>query len=127
MINQMHDQDLMVVYHNALKALYLLTNSTRLYYLHDEMKDPVTLLGQKIQYLNGQLVHTLVPENQKAILGDYWRVLRLRPPTNQFSAEKPHLKYIPNNTYGYNEVRVRVRVRVRVTVREGMGSGVTHV
>jgi hypothetical protein len=44
--DQTLDQDLMMVYHNALKALYQLTDSTRLYYLHDEMKDPTTLLGQ---------------------------------------------------------------------------------
>ncbi len=92
--DQPHDQDLMLVYHKALRALYQLNESTGSYYLHDEMKDPVTLYGQKIQYLNRQPVHELVPENQKAILGDYWRVLRLRPPTNQFSAGKPHLEYI---------------------------------
>ena len=62
--DQIHDQDLMVVYHNALKALYQMTDSSRLYLLHDEMKVPRTLLGQQIQYLNGQSVHELVPENQ---------------------------------------------------------------
>ncbi len=71
--DQIHDQDLMVVYHNALKALYQMTDSSRLYLLHDEMKVPRTLLGQQIQYLNGQSVHELVPENQKTFLGDYWR------------------------------------------------------
>ena len=65
------------------------------------MKETWTVLGQKIQYLNGQSVQELVPENQKPILGDYWRVLRVRPPTNKFSAEKPHLEYIPNNMYAY--------------------------
>jgi hypothetical protein len=94
--DQETDQDLLVVYHNALKALYQMTGSSRLYLLHDEMKTPRTLLGQPIQYLNGQAVHELVPESQKQSLGDYWRVLRVRPPTNKFSAEKPHLEYIPN-------------------------------
>jgi hypothetical protein len=72
-----------------------------------------------VQYLNGQTVHELVPENQKTILGDYWRVLRLRPPTNQFNAGKPHLEYIPNNTYGYNEVRTTLdnvkRLKIKPT------------
>jgi hypothetical protein len=104
--DQPNDQDLMVVYHNALKALYQLADSPRLYYLQDELKNPTTLKGQKIQYLNGQTVHELVPEDQKSVLGDYWRVLRVRPPTNKFSAGKPHLEYIPNNTYGYNEVKM---------------------
>jgi hypothetical protein len=72
-----------------------------------------------IQYLNQQAVHELVPENQKAILGDYWRVLRQRPPKNQFSAGKPHLEYIPNNTYGYNEVKMTLdnvkRLKIKPT------------
>jgi hypothetical protein len=46
--DQATDQDLCVVYHNALKALYQLNDSSRLYYLHDEMKQPRTLLGQTI-------------------------------------------------------------------------------
>jgi hypothetical protein len=69
--------------------------------------------------LNGQSVQELVPEDQKVVLGDYWRVLRVRPPTNKFSAEKPHLEYIPNNTYGYNEVKMTLdnvkRLKVKPT------------
>jgi hypothetical protein len=117
--DQLHDQDQMTVYHNALKALYQMTDSTRLYYFHDEMKATWTVLGQQIQYLNGQSVHELVPENQKTYLGDYWRVLRMRPPTNKFSAEKPHLEYIPNNTYSYYEVKTTLdnvnRLKVKPT------------
>ncbi len=62
-------QDQCVVYHNALKALYQLNDSPRLYYLHDEMKQARTLLGQTVQYLYGQLVQELVPEDQKLVLG----------------------------------------------------------
>jgi hypothetical protein len=98
-------QDLCVVHHNALKALYQLGDSPRLYYLHDEMKQPRALLGQSIQYLNEQAVQELVPENQKLTLGDYWRVLRVRLATNKYKAEQLHLEYIPNNTYGYYEVK----------------------
>ena len=54
--DQATDQGLSVVYHNALKALYRLNDSPRLYYLHDEMKQARTLLGQAVQYLNGQAV-----------------------------------------------------------------------
>jgi hypothetical protein len=96
--DQATDQDLMKVYHNALKALYQLGESPGLYYLHDEMKQPRTLRGQTIQYLSGQAVQELAPENQKSILGDYWRVLRLRPATNKYKAEQLQLEYIPNNT-----------------------------
>jgi hypothetical protein len=83
---QTTDQNLCAVYHNALKALYQLNDSPRLYYLHDEMKQARTLLGQTMQYLNGQSVQELVPEDQKLSLGDYWRVLRLRPATNRYKA-----------------------------------------
>ncbi len=69
--DQTTDPDLCVVYHNALKALYQLNDSSRLYYLHDEGKQARTLLGQSMQYLNGQSAHELVPENQKLSLGDY--------------------------------------------------------
>jgi hypothetical protein len=105
--DQATDQDLCVVYHNALKALYQLGDSPRLYYLYDEMKQPRTLLGQAIQYLNGQAVQELVPENQKLTLGDYWRVLRVRPATSKYKAEQLQLEYIPNNTYGYYIYRQR--------------------
>ena len=94
-------------------------DSPRLYFLQDEGHNTITLKGQAPPYQNGQSVHELVPENQKTILGDYWRVLRLRPPTNQFSAGKPHLEYIPNNTYGYNEVKMTLdnvkRLKIKPT------------
>jgi hypothetical protein len=51
--DQTTDQDLLKVYHNALTALYHMVDSSRLYYLHDEMKQARTVLGQTIQYLNG--------------------------------------------------------------------------
>ena len=117
--DQQFDQDLQKVYHNALKALYQLGDSPRLYYLQDEGRNVITLKGRVVQYLNDQAVHELVPEDQKKILGDYWRVLRLRPPTNTFSAGKPHLEYIPNNTYGYNEVKMTLdnvkRLKIKPT------------
>jgi hypothetical protein len=111
--------DLCVVYHNALKALYQLNDSPRLYYQHDEGKQARTLLGQTIQYLNGQSVQELVPENQKLSLGDYWRVLRLRPATNSYKAAQIQLEFIPNNTYGYYEVKTTLdnvsRLKVKST------------
>ena len=117
--DQIHDQDLTRVYHKALIALYNLTDSPRLYYFHDEMKATWTVLGRKIQYLDGQSVQELVPEDQKEILGDYWRVLRVRPATNKFNAERPHLEYIPNNTYSYYEVKTTLdnvkRLKVKPT------------
>ena len=117
--DQAYDQDLQKVYHNALKALYNLADSPRLYHLQDEHQNAMTINGQKVQYLNGQTVHELIPEDQKSILGDYWRVLRVRPPTNKFSAGKPHLEYIPNNTYGYNEVKMTLdnvkRLKIKPT------------
>ena len=65
-------QDPYVAYHNALKALYQLNDSPRLYYLHDEDKQPRSLQGQVIQYLNGQSVQELVPEDQKFIPVSGW-------------------------------------------------------
>jgi hypothetical protein len=98
-----------VVYHNALKALYQLGESPGLYCLHDEMKQPRTLRGLAIQFLNGMAVHELVPENQKLTLEDYWRVLRVRPATSKYKSEQLQLEYVPNNTYGYYEVKTTLK------------------
>ena len=46
--DQATDQDLMLVYHKALRALYQLGESPGSYYLHDELKQPRTLRGQII-------------------------------------------------------------------------------
>ena len=116
--DQATDPDLCVVYHNALKALYQLNDSSRLYHLHDEDKNPRTLWGQVIQYLNGQSVQELlVPENQKLTLGDYWRVLRVRPATSKYKSEQLQLKYIPNNTYGYYEVKTTLENVMRLKIK----------
>ncbi len=81
------------------------------------MKQPRTLRGQAIQYLNGQVVQELVPENQKLTLGDYWRVLRVRPATNKYKAEQLQLEYIPNNTYGYYEVKTTLDIVKRLKIK----------
>ncbi len=106
-----------MVYHKALNALYHLNDSSRLYYLHDEDKNPRTLRGQVIQYLNGQSVQDLVPENQKLSLGDYWRVLRVCPATNSHKATQMQLEYIPNNTYSYYQVNTTLDNVLRVKIK----------
>jgi hypothetical protein len=80
----------------------------------DEMKQPRSLLGQAIQNLNGQAVQELVPENRKLTLGDYWRVLRVRPATSKYKAEQLQLEYIPNSIYGYYEVKTTLENVKRV-------------
>jgi hypothetical protein len=114
---QATDQGVGVAYHNALKALYQLNDSPRLYYLHDEMKQARTLLGQAMQYLNGEAVQELVPKNQKLSLGDYWRVLRVRLATNRYKTEQLQLEYIPNNTYGYYEVKTTLDNVIRLKIK----------
>jgi hypothetical protein len=83
------------------------------------MKQPRTLRGQTIQYLSEQAVQELVPENQKLTLGDYWGVLRVSPATNKYKAEQLQLEYIPNNTYGYYEVKTTLdnvrRLKIKPT------------
>ncbi len=115
--DQASDQDLCVVYHNALKALYQLGESPGLYCIHDEMKQHRTLRGQAIQFLIGMAVHELVPENQKSTLGGYWRVLRARPATSKYKTELLQLEYIPNNTYGYYEVKTTLENVKRLKIK----------
>ncbi len=96
-----------------------LGESLGLYCLHDEMKQPRTLRGQPIQFLNGMVVYELIPENQKLTLGDHWRVFRVRPATNKFKAGQLQLEYIPNNTYSYYEVKTTLdnvkRLKIKPT------------
>jgi len=115
--DQQADPGLCKVYHNALGALYDANRSTSNYLLRDETGATRSLLGLEVQYLNGQSVNELISENQKTSLGDYWRVLRLRPPTNSFSAERPHLEYIPNSTYSYYEVKMTLENVKRLKVK----------
>jgi hypothetical protein len=115
--DQQVDPGLCKVYHNALAALYEANRSTSLYLLRDETGATRTLLGQEVQYLNGQSVNELISENQKTSLGDYWRVLRLRPPTNAFNAERPQMEYIPNSTYSYYEVKMTLENVKRLKVK----------
>ncbi len=70
---------------------------------------------QAIQYLNGQAVHELVPENQKLTLGDYWRVLRVRPATNKYKAEQLQLEYIPNKKIKMTLVDNVKRLKIKPT------------
>jgi hypothetical protein len=49
--------------------------------------------------------HNLLEEIQKTSLGDYWGVLRTRPPTSATTAQTPNIEYIPNNTYPYCDVK----------------------
>ena len=83
------------------------------------MNQPRSLLGQIVPYLYGQSVQELVPEDQKLVLGDYWRVLRLRPATNSYKAAQMQLEFIPNSTYGYYEVKTTLdnvsRLKVKPT------------
>jgi hypothetical protein len=72
--DQVTDPDLCLVYHQALKALYQLVDSSRLYLIEDEEKTIRNLLAVPIQYTNGIPVYDLVPENQKLSLGDYCSV-----------------------------------------------------
>ncbi len=61
--------------------------------------------------------HSLLEENQKSHLGDFWRVLRLRPATNVLKSSNPDIEYIPNNTYPYYKVRKTLAQSARLQVK----------
>jgi hypothetical protein len=63
--DQLYDQDLQKVYHNAFKAIYLLADSPRLYLLQDEGLNPITLRGEVVRNLNQ---HTRKPEDNSGRL-----------------------------------------------------------
>jgi hypothetical protein len=64
----------------------------------------VNLKGEKAgKYNFGNYRYNLIDDDQMAILGDFWKVLRVRPSPTGFKAQWPTFEYLPNNT-----LRIRI-------------------
>ncbi len=66
----------------------------------------MNLKGEKVGVYNyGYSRYHLVDEDQMTVLGDFWKVLRVRPTPTGAKAQWPTLEYPPNNTYSYCKVK----------------------
>ncbi len=78
--NQAWDIYTQKVYHQALIAIHQMCRSHKDYYVQEPGQGStqyVNLKGQKVGvYANGNFLYDLLDDEQKASLGDFWKVLR---------------------------------------------------
>jgi hypothetical protein len=111
--------DIMSQYSRAEKAIYAVQHSCLHFVLTEEAAPyrNVDLDGRPIAKGFKPEVRALLEEHQKQSLGDYWRVLRLRPATNSLKATNPDMEYILNDTYSYYQVRKTLAQVARVQIK----------
>jgi hypothetical protein len=99
--------DIQNQYNHAQRAIYDVQQSCLHFVLTQESAPyrNVDLDGKPIAKGFKPEVHALLKEHQKQSLGDYWRVLRLRPATNTIKTKVRDMEYVPNDTYSYYQVR----------------------
>ncbi len=106
-------------YGRAEKAIYAVQQSC-LHFVLTEESAPyrnVDLDGNPIAKGFKLKIHALLEEHQKQSLGDYWRVLRLRPATNSLKATNPDMEYGPNDTCSYYQVRKTLSQVARIQIK----------
>jgi hypothetical protein len=106
-------------YCRAQRAIYAVQQSC-LHFVLTEKSTPyrnVDLDGNPIAKGFKPEVHALLEEHQKQSLGDYWRVLRLRPATNSVKATNRDMEYVPNDTYSYYQVRKTLAQVARAQIK----------
>ncbi len=90
------------MYHQALQAIYQMSGSHNNYYVQElgqGCTHYVNLKGQKVcVYAHGNSLYDLPADYQRASLGDFWKVLRVRPSPTGAKAQWATYEYIPNDT-----------------------------
>jgi hypothetical protein len=77
----------------------------------------VSLYEQRALRILFNGTHDLLDENQNLSLGDFWRVLRVRPSANMTKMSYPDLEYVPNNTYTYYQVKKTLLQMTKVEIK----------
>ena len=79
--HQIFDANTQKVYHQALIAIHQMSGSHNNYYVQElgqGCTHYVNLKGQKVGvYAHGNLLYDLLADEQRASLGDFWKVLRV--------------------------------------------------
>jgi hypothetical protein len=106
-------------YNSALRAIHEVRQSVQRFQIMEENGRIVDVDLRGTPIPNGYPTdpHSLLEENQKSHLGDFWRVLRLRPATNVLKSSNPDIEYIPNNTYPYFKVRKTLAQSARLQIK----------
>ncbi len=66
----------------------------------------MNLRGEKVTTrYHGMTRYDLPDGDQMTVLGDFWRVLRMRPTASGTRLAYPMMEYLPNNTYSYYKVK----------------------
>jgi hypothetical protein len=107
--NQIFDANIQKEYHQVLQAIYQMKGSHNNYYVQElgnGCTHYVNLSGQKVGvYSHGNSKYELPDDDQIASLGDFWKVLRVRPTPTGVKNSWATYEYIPNNTYSYYKVK----------------------
>ncbi len=116
--NQAWDAYTQKVYHQALIAIHQMCRSHMDYFVQEQGQGStffVNLNGQKVGvYANNNRLYDLLADEQKASLGDFWKVLRARPtPAAENAKQRGYsnkvqwasLEYLPNDTYSFYKVK----------------------
>jgi hypothetical protein len=92
-------------YNAALRAIYEVRQSVTHFQIMEENGRVVDLRGTP--FGNGYKVdpHYLLGDSMKALLEDFWRILRHRPVSYGVRASNPDIEYVPNNTYSFYQVK----------------------
>ena len=83
----------------------------------------VNLKGDNVgAYSHTHLKYNLLGDDQISTLGDFWKVLRLRPSASTayyafVTPEWPTLEYLPNNTYSYFKIKTTLYQRHNTKVK----------
>ena len=116
--NQAWDAYTQKVYHQALIAIHQMCRSHMDYFVQEQGQGStffVNLNGQKVGvYAKNNRLYDLLADEQKASLGDFWKVLRARPtPAAENAKQRGYsnkvqwasLEYLPNDTYSFYKVK----------------------
>jgi hypothetical protein len=119
--NQSFDAYTQKVYHQVLLAIHQMIRSHNNYYVQElgqGCTHYVNLKGQKVGvYAHGNSLYDLLADKQRASLGDFWKVLRVRPSPAGDKAQWAVYEYIPNDTYSFYKVKKTLKQMHGCTIK----------
>ena len=128
--NEEFDAYTQKTYHQALLAIHQMSGSHNNFYVQElgqGCTHYVNLKGQKVGvYAHTNLLYDLLPDEQRASLGDFWKVLRVRPtPATEKAkwngygdkAQWASMEYIPNDTYSFYKVKMTLKQMHGYTIK----------
>jgi hypothetical protein len=104
-------------YNTALRAIYEVRQSVTHFQIMEQTGRVVDLRGTP--FGNGYKVdpHYLLGDSMKALVGDFWRILRHRPVSYGVRASNPDIEYVPNNPYSFYQVKKTLMQSAQVQVK----------